>query len=270
MKSKAKARQRLHLVLRLALPTILVLPLVWISTYWRRPTHIQLDFSAARLAFTVGGDEDRELLNRSVAFSSLVIEGCNTATFAADRLEVADPQQLVPATRPQAAGRFPATSWRAISPTDPVKLSCRRDLEAKLTLRNADATATQLGVLDRIHLAPGSQVVLEVSAGRDPALRLNIDKPQHLSLPLNTGLELEAEFARLEGIAVPFAGDILTYRVQLPEAHPLFDFTSSDRGLILTWTPPRGWPAEVFREPLDLPVTSLNLVAEEPEGALSS
>jgi hypothetical protein len=239
------------------------------STYWHLATRVQLDFATVRLAFTLGGEEHHELLNRSVPFSSLVIEDCKTVIFAAEHLEIADPRQLVPGTKANAAPKFTTAAWRVLTPTDPVKLSCH-DPAAKLTLKSPDATAPRTGILDRIHLAPGSQVVLEVSPGRDSALSLEIGTPQHLSLAMGSNVELGADFVKPEGIAVPFADDLLTYRARLPEARRSLEITSGNRGLVLIVTPARDQPGEIFREPLDLPLASIELLEEDLEGTLSS
>src|SRR5688572_29931652 len=94
---KAETR-RSRPLLWLALPTLVLLPLVWISTVWYLPTRVQLEIETARLAFTLGGEKRREILNPSVPFSSLVIEDCRSAELVAEKLEIADPRQLVPAT----------------------------------------------------------------------------------------------------------------------------------------------------------------------------
>lgn len=266
---KKAAPRRLRVLLRLALPTLILLPLVWISTFWHCPTRIQLELVTTRLAFTSGGDESREILDRSVPFSSLVIEECNTVVFAAEKLEVADPQQLVPGTAAGEAPRFPTAAWREVTPTYPVKLSCR-DPAAKLTLQNADPAAARLGLLDRIRFAPGSLVVLEISPGREPALSLDIETPQHLSLALGRDLELVADFIEPEGIAVPFQGDLLTWRARLPEGNRTLEITSGEHGLALIVTPARGQDAELFREPLDLPLDSVELLEEDLEGTLTT
>ena len=110
-------RSRVRPLLWLALPTLVLLPLVWISTLWYLPTRVQLELDTARLALTLGGEERREILNSSVPFSSLVIEECSSATFAAEKLEIADPRQLVPGAEAGETPHFPDTAWRELQPT---------------------------------------------------------------------------------------------------------------------------------------------------------
>jgi hypothetical protein len=256
-------------LLGLALPTLILLPLVWISTFWHLPTRVQLELATTRLALTPGGEESHEILDRSVPFSSLGIERCNTVVFAAVRLEIADPQQLVPGTAAGEIPHFPAAAWRELEPTDPVKLACR-DPAAKLTLQSPDPTAAQVGILDRIYFKPGSEVILETSPGREPALSLEIETPEELELALGPDLELVADFVEPEGIAVPFPGNLQTWRARLPEGRRTLGLTSGEHGLVLIVTPARGQAAELFRNPLDLPLASVELLAEELEGPLTS
>ncbi len=267
--SKKAAPRRSHSLLWLALPTLVLLPLVWISTFWRLPTRIQLTLETTRLAFTLGGEERREILNPSVPFSSLVIEDCSAVELSAETLEIADPQRLVPGTEAGEEPRFPDEAWRKVIPTDSVKLSCH-DPAAKLTLRNPNPAAGRLGLLDRIRFAPGSQVIFEVSPGREPALSLEIETPQDLSLALGRDVEFEADFIEPEGIAVPFPGDLLTWRAQLPEARRILEVTSGEHGLVLIVTPARGQAAELFRKQLDLPLTSVELLEEDLQGTLNT
>lgn len=259
---------RLRPLLGLAAPTLVLLPLIVISTFWHLPTRVRLEVETARLALTLGGGERREILNPSVPFSSLVIEDCGTVSFAAEALEVADPQQLVPGTGTQVP-HFPAGAWRRLPPTDPVKLPCR-DPEAKLTLQNPDPAAAEAGTLDHVSLEPGSQVVLEVSPGREPAVSLEIGTPQDLHLAVGPDLELVADFVEPEGVAVPFQGSPLTWRARIPEARRTLEVTSGERGLVLLVTPARGQAAALFREKLDLPLASVELLAEDLEGAFTS
>ncbi|HYO15454.1 MAG TPA: hypothetical protein VE685_19850 [Thermoanaerobaculia bacterium] len=268
--SRRAAPRRSRPRLWLALSTLILLALLLLlSAFWHLPSRVQLDVITARFAFTLGGEEPHEILNRSVPFSSLVIEDCGTLVFAAEKLEVADPRQLVPGTEAGAAPRFPAAAWRGLNPTDPVKLPCR-DPAAKLTLQNPDPAAGRLGILDRIRFAPGAQVVLEVSPGREPALSLEMEASQELSLALGPELEIVADFVKPEGIAVPFSADLLTYRAGLPEARRTLDLKSGEQGLVLIVTPLQGQLSELFREPLDLPLASVELLEENLEGTLTS
>lgn len=267
MNAKAKKR-RPHTLLWLALPTLVLLPLVLLSTFWHVPTRVQLEVATARLAVTLGGQERREIFSRSVPFSSLVIERCKTVAFAAEKLEISDPQQLVAGTKAEEAPHFPATAWQDVKLTDPVRLSCS-DPAAKVSLKSQDhPAAARLGVLDRIYFEPGSQVVLEASPGREPAVSAEIGTPQDLHLALGQDLELVADLVKPDGIHLPFPGDLLTFRARLPEAHRMIEVTSGEHGLVLIVTPPRDQLAGLFAEPLDLPLSSVEMLEEDLDGRL--
>jgi TIR domain len=261
-------KRRLHPLLWLVAPTVVLLPLVGLSTFWRIPTRVQLDLETSRLAFTLGGEKHREVLNPSVPFSSLIIEDCRTAKLAAETLEIADPQQLIE-TEAGERPHFPDTAWRELKPHGPVKLSCR-DPEAKLTLQPPDPAAARLGLLDRIFIKQGSQVILEISPGAEPALSLEVETPQNLHLALGPDLEIVTEHVEPEGIEVPFRGDLQTWRVRLPKARRTLEVTSSENGMVLIVTPARGQVAELFRDSLNLPLASVELLAESLEGTLTS
>jgi hypothetical protein len=266
--SGVEKKRRWHPLLWLALLAFILL-LVAGSTFWHRATRVQLDLATTRLAFTPGGEEPHEILNRSVPFSSLVIEDCGTVAFAAETLEVADPRQLVPGTRAGETPRFPAEAWRKLTLTDPVTLLCD-DPSAKLTLNNPGPAGARPWVLDRIPLAPGSQVVLEISPGREPALSLEIETPQKLSFVVGPDLEIVTDFIKPEGITVPFPGDLLTWRARLPESRRSLEITSGEHGMVLIVTPTQDQAAQLFREPLDLPLASVETLEENLEGTLTS
>lgn len=251
------------MLLWLALPTLILLPLVWLSTLWRLPTRVQLEVETSRLALILGGEERREVLNPSVPFSALVVEDCDTVTFAPEGLDVADPRQLVPGTEAGEAPHFPPAAWRQLQPAGPVKLTCR-DPAAKLTLRHPDPGAARLGLLDRLYVQPGSHVILEVSPGREPALSLETGTPQDLTLALGPDLEIVTDLIEPEGLTVPFRGDLLTWRARLPEARRTLEIASSGHGLVLIVTPARGQAAELFPETLNLPLAALELSEENP------
>ncbi|HBL28414.1 MAG TPA: hypothetical protein DD490_16400 [Acidobacteria bacterium] len=250
-------------------PTLVFLPLVVLSTFWHLPTRVQVELATARLAFTLGGAENREVLARSVPFSSLVIEECSRAVFTAEELEMADPRQLVPGTGADEPATYPPGAWQELAPTGPVTLSCR-DPDAKLALHPSDPAASELGTLDRIYSAAGSQVILEVSPGREPSLSLEIETPQALSLTLRPDLEIVTDLVEAEGVRVPFSGGPLTWRARLPASRPTFELRSGATGLVLILTPARGQAGGIFRDPLDLPLASVELLAEDLEGALTS
>jgi hypothetical protein len=249
-----------RILFRLALPTLILLPLVCISTCWHVSTWVAIDLKTTRLAFTLTGDKPHEILSRSVSFSSLVLERCKSVTFDAESLTVADPGKPVPVDKTDKA-------WRELKTTHPVTFLCH-DPSAKLTLSHPVATS-QLGVLDRIYFQPGSMVVLAISPGREPALRVEIETPLKLQLPTVPDLEIVADQAKPESIAVPFSGDLLTYMARMPEARRPIEVMSSGNGMDLTVTPPQNQASKLFYEPLNLPIGSVKL-EEDSEGTPSS
>ncbi len=267
-----RSARDLRTLLRLAVPTLALLSLLGISAFWHVPTQVHLEFTTTRLALTLAGtnrpDAKRyEILNRSVPFSSLAIERCDTAAFTAEKLEIAVPQPLSAATKHPAASRI---DWLQLHPTGPVRLLCS-DPSAKLTLNNPDPAAEQLGVLDHIYFQPGSSVVLEIFPGRKPVLSLETETPQDLTFELSSDLELVTSFVEVEGIALPFSGDLLTYRARLAEAPSrTFEITSGKHGLTLIVTLEPTHTTELFHEPLDLPLASMELLQEDLEGVLIS
>jgi hypothetical protein len=113
-------------------------------------------------------------------------------------------------------------------------------------------------------------VILEVSPGREPALSLEIETPQDLSLALGPDLEIVADFVEPEAIAVPFPKDLLTWRARLPEARRTLEVTSGKQGLVLIVTPARDQVAALFRKPLNFPLASVELLEEDLEGRFTS
>jgi hypothetical protein len=241
-------------------PTVLLLPLVWISTFWHLPTRVGLDFTTTRLNFTLEGDKnyeggknpegDPEVFNRTVQFSSLVVNHCKTLRFAARQLEV------------------PVPPHPPLLLTGQVTLICR-DPGAKLTFRNSGATRRALGSLARIPLPPNVLVVIEAPKGKEPAVTLEIKKPQELAFEvLVPEVDLDAQFVQPEGVTKRLP-NVLTYQAQPRENSSPFTLTSDSRGVLLTVTPV-GPPTEIFRQDLDLPLSSIGLGREELEGKVSS
>jgi hypothetical protein len=252
----------------LALPTLILLPLVWTSTFWHVPTWIAIELKVPRLAFTLNGTKPQEILNRSVPFSSLLLERCKSVAFDAETLKIANPEKLVLGTEAGSIPHYPDEAWSELKTKGRVTFPCH-DSAAKLTLSHPDSATAQLGSLDRIYFRPGSLVVLAVSPGREPAFRVEIETPQILQLTTGPDLEIVADLAKPENVTVPFPGDLLTYRARMPEARRPIEVTSSEHGLDLTVTPPRNQTSQIFREPLDLPIGSVKL-EEDVEGAPSS
>jgi hypothetical protein len=118
------------------------------------------------------------------------------------------------------------------------------------------------------HVIEGAK--LEVLPGQEPTLSLEIETPQDLHLKLASDFELVADFVQPDGVSVPFPGDLQTYRAKLKEANRTFDITSGERGLVLIVTPVRDQLANLFADPLDFPLASVEVLQEELEGKLTS
>lgn len=253
----------------LVLPTLILLPLVVFSMYWHLPTRIQLEIPTARLALTPGGKGSHEILAPTVSFSSLILENCGRVTFSPKRFAVADPKQLIPASNPSEKPHYPASAWRELKPIDRVKFSCV-DPNSKVTLRAGNAALGWAGTLDRIHFELGTQVILEALPGKEPALSVEVAKPLHLSLPLADELELVTDRVKPDGIEVPFSGDLLNYWAQIQEGRRQLKVESGPRGLVVIVTPTRDQLGSLFAKPLQLPVSEVEFLGENREGAPST
>lgn len=247
-RQRRKPSSKLRHVLWLSLPTLIVLLLVLISTLWYLPTRIEADLTVRRLAFVVGGEEPREVLNASVEFSSLVIEDCAEVTFKPERLEVADPGQLVPAEKAGKVGHYPESAWHELETEESVRLLCRDD-EARVTLRPPGPANAPLGALDRVRAAPGSRVALEVPSGLGLDVIVEVEGEHSLAIPIygDREIELVTDLVEIEGAqASPFSGDLATYRVRLAEVDSTVRLRSRARHLTLAVTPAGSSTDELF------------------------
>lgn len=262
-----RARKRL---LALALPVVLIPAVVAGSTFWHVPTHVHLELATTRLAFTPAGTEAREILDRSVPFSALALETCGSVTLAAESLEIANPELLVPATRAEESPRFPPEAWRRLAASGPVRFSCAEP-GAKLTLQAPGRTGNGVGILDRLPLPPGRQVIVEIPADSELVVQLEIPGPRTLTLTaVGPDVELLADLTRPEGIGLPFPGSPQTYRAHLPESRRTVEIESGPKDLTLILTPPRQPAPQVFRAELDLPLAGVELLGQDLEGGFVS
>jgi hypothetical protein len=258
-----------RLLTSLAIPVLGIPLLVALSTFWHVPTHVHLDLTTNRLTFTPAGAEPHEILNRSVPFSALTLEECGTVAFTPEVLEIADPALLLPATRAEEAPSFPPEAWRRLRASGPVRFVCREP-GAKLTLRAPDRAGTGVGILDRLPLSPGREVIVEVPPDPEPTVNLEIPDVRDLALAaVGPDVELVADLARPEGTDLPFPGSPQTYRARLPESRRTVEIESGE-GFTMILTPPRQPKAQVFREEMDLPLAGMEILAESLEGELVS
>lgn len=252
----------------LAVPVLAIPLAVAISTFWHVPTYVRLDLATRRLAFTPGGTEPREIFDRSVPFSSLTLEECGAVAFSAESLEIADPDLLVPGTRAGEAPGFPAEAWRPLAVSGPVRFVCDEP-GAKLTFEAPGRTGDGVGILDRLPLAPGREVILEVPADPEPTVNFEVPEARSFSLSaVGPVVEVTADLTRPAGLPLPFSGTPLTYRARLPESRRTVEVESGP-GLTLLLTPPRQPGAKVFRNELDLPLAGVE-VLDHLEGDFAS
>lgn len=257
-------------LIALATPTLVILLLMSFSILWYVPTHVHLDLATSRLAFTPGGEKPGEILNLSVTFASLTLEECGTVTFPAESLEIADPALLEPAKRADEVPRFPPEAWRRLPSPSSVKFSCR-DPGAKLTFQAPGRSGEGVGILDRLHVSPGREVIVEVPPDPEPTVNLKIVEPRKLDLvAVGPEVEVVADLTQPEGITVPFPGSPQTYRARLPESRRTVEISSGAEGLTLILTPPRQSSAEVFSEELNFPLASVEILTEDLDGNLIS
>lgn len=238
-------------LLMLALPTLILLPLILLSTYWPLPTRVQLDLVTRRLAFTVAGHEPVELLNASVGFTSLVIERCNFVSLSARLLRVLDQR-----------------SDQASS--GPVRFVCG-DPASKLTLRSSKDGLQLVGTLDRLRLAPGTEVSLEVGDKQPLDVTFEVSAKRSLSIPMEGEFELVAEFVSRAPPAAEASPDLVVYRGTVSEADSTVKIDSQERGLILVITPVPGREVQqFFREPTSIPLSAIEFVDQTLEGKIIS
>jgi len=263
-----RAPSKLRHVLWLSLPTLVVILLVLISTQWYLPTRIQADLTTRRLAFVVGGEESREILNASVEFFSLVIADCAEITLQPERFEVADPGQLVPGGKPGEAGRYPESAWRALETEGTVRLLCRDD-GARVTLRPPGPANGALGALDRLRAAPGTRVALEVPSGLSLDVIVEVEGEHSLAIPIygDRDIVLVTDLVEMDGAdAPPFPGDLLTYRVRLAATDPTVRLRSRARHLSLVVTPAGSSTEELFSGHA-IPIEGIELYEQGLDGA---
>src|SRR5436305_1925211 len=248
-RSQRSAQGRQRSLIWLALPTLSLLPLVGLSAVWYLPTRVRLDFTTAQISFTLEEDKSPtggkkpEILDRSVLFSSLVINHCKMLRFDDGELTA-----------------------KNVHLTGPVTLTCRGS-NPKLALRNPGEIAAPLGLLARIPLPPSQLIVIAAPKGTEPAITLQTETSPELNFSvLVPEVTLDTESCQPEGLPP----DVTTYRVKLGEASRILTFTSDSRGLDLTFTTPAGPPAKIFRWPADLPLSSLSLLGAEFEGKVAS
>ncbi len=258
--------QPLRSLLLLSLPTVVLLLLFLLLAHWRTPTRVNLELVTRRVAFTIAGYEQRDILNNSVGFHSLAIEKFAHIELHPRRVAVADPAGWVPSEGP-AMGEYPASAWYDLELTGPLTIAGPYD-SPEVFLEGTDPSAI-MGTLDFIRVEPASRVVLEVDRGATFDLTLKVEGEHTLNLPLLHDFSFTVDMAELGGLAgLPTGHDLLTFRVELGEDRML-DLRSQPEGLVLVVSLPVGDTEAIFSD-AGIPLAAVELLEEKLGGRLGT
>lgn len=252
----------LFALIRLTLPTLLVIVAVLVLMSWRVATRIQADLTVDRAVLTVGGVEGTPILN-AVAFQSVTVERFARVAFSPARLELADPAQYV-ATE----NRYPESAWRALTVLPPVVITGEDDtLQPAVTLESATPGPNASGILDGVWAGPGAEVTMEVRRARMTHLSIKVDhQKSSAAVSFHEPFRLLAQYNRITGVgSLPHKTNSVTYRAQLADHSPLIELVGQPSSLVLILTIASGKPMEpLFKG--RIPVTALDFSHQNPRG----
>ncbi len=249
--------------LLLTLPSVVVIAVVVALMNWRIPTRVQVELTADRAMFTVGGTDTAQILN-TVGFESLTVEAFARIVFSPKTLEVANPAQYLPRE-----DRYPPSAWTSLTVTPPVVLTGEDDaLQPTVTLESAQPGQRMAGALDRVWARPGAAITLEVRGREKTHLTLQADHQASSAFVSLDGLaQLITDYTQVSGLAErPFQADALTYRTQLADHSPVLEVTGTPRSLVLILTLAPEKTVHLFSQG-GIPVTVLDFTRQNPQGA---
>ena len=132
-------RKRVHALLLLSLPTVVLALAALLLMTWRVPTRIQVDLTVEKATLTVGNSEpmSTRILN-SVDFQAITFENFMSITFQPEKLEIANPMKY-----DFAEDRFPESAWIDLALSDQKVSIKKRDdsLHPMVTLESAMAVS---------------------------------------------------------------------------------------------------------------------------------
>lgn len=163
-------RKRVHALLLLSLPTVVLAVAALLLMTWRVPARIQVDLTVEKATLTVGNSEpmSTRILN-SVDFQAITFENFISITFQPEKLEIANPMKY-----DFAEDRFPESAWIDLALSDQkVSIKKRDDSQHPMvTLESAMAVSEASERNDLMRGTQGNVVTLEV--GGDQNQRINI------------------------------------------------------------------------------------------------
>jgi len=255
-------RKLTYALLRLTLPTVVVIVAVLVLMHWRIPTRVQVEITVDRAVFTVGGADATSLLN-AVGFRSLTVEKFARIALRPMTFEVADPAQYVPAE-----DHYLESAWTSLTVAPPVEITGEDDtLQPAVTLESASVGLEAAGRLDRIWARPGAEVTAEVRGGLRAGLTIKVERQESFAaLSFREPFQLMTNYSQVTGISgVPYWTNALTYRVQLLTHSPVIEITGQPQVLVLILTMADHKAIDLFSTG-GIPVTALDFTRQNPTG----
>ena len=254
-------KKPVYALLFLTMPTLMVVVAVLVLMSWRIPTHVQVDLTVDRAAFSIGGPDWSPILH-SVNFQSISFEKFAYIKFSPEKLEVADPAQYI-----LTEDRYLESAWKSLTVTPPVVITAEGEtLQPAVTLESAKLAQNIGGILDRVRARPHSKVTVEVRGTRMVSLTIKVDRKESFAdLSFREPFQLVADYARVSGITeLPYKAASLTYRGRLPNHSPIIRVNGqpSSMVLILTIIPEKTIDPFCKRS---IPVTALDFTRQEDE-----
>ncbi|HUE89731.1 MAG TPA: toll/interleukin-1 receptor domain-containing protein [Vicinamibacterales bacterium] len=229
----------------LSLPTIILVLLVVVASYWHVATRVSLELVTRRMSFVSRGEQPRSLVNSTGQFSALSIERCAGATLTAASFV------RIRALNGTADGDQPHAG--------PVRLRCD-DPDAKITLVPAGEVEA-LGSLDRLSTGPGARTVIAVRGATPPVVTMTVSTRQELSFPIFSDLRIIADLVAVEP-ALGSSDSPAFYEARLDQADRMVRVETGERGAVLVITPAPASTTDFFDTDRPLAIESLQFVDE--------
>ena len=214
----------------LALPTLVVVPVLAVLMVWPVASRVNIRLSADRVVFTVGGTDRVPILN-SVAVQRLRVERFETVSFSPATLELSSDDGAGSPSIPLEIDR-PTVVIRGEHPS----------LQPAVIVEAAGGEARRVGTLDRLWANPGTRVTLEAGRGEDLDLTVSLDEPDAaVVLGFGGAYRLTTHFALFEGLTAPFphASDSQAFRVESADGRPQIEIAGRRPPLVIVATLPR-------------------------------
>lgn len=244
----------------LALPTVVIVPVLAILMVVPVATRVNIRLSVDRIVFTVGGHEQVLVLD-SVPVQTLRVERFETVSFAPAALELSGDDGAGSRSTPLELDR-PTVVIRGEHPS----------LQPAVVVEAAEGNARRVGTLDRLWVNPGSRVTFEAGRGEDLDLTVSIDEPDVAAfLAFGGAYRLTTHFALFEGLRVPVprASDSLIFRVEPANVGPQMEIAGGRPPLVIVATLPRDIVDSLIPR-TGVPVVQLEFTRLETGNVISS